>query len=144
VIRDAIHALVLAGAAAAAMALAEPPASGALTAGAGGSTGASTTPPEARVRPAPRPVELPRGDPFRPFDQPAPAAGAVQAAGPQVRTKLRFYGTFEKGKLRVAQINDQFVKVGDKIDGATVREIEARRVVLERGGILEVLTDEES
>jgi hypothetical protein len=143
--RDAAIAVLLGAAALGAVALADSPAPTATVGPSAGSTGASVAPPAPSARRAPRAIELPRGDPFRPFDQPAPAPPAAAAApGSPVRPACRFCGIIKKGALVLALIDDGLYKVGDTVAGATVREIDAQRVVLERDGVPEVLTIEEN
>ncbi len=93
-------------------------------------------------RPALPPPDLARGDPFRPFDEPAPVH-AVRAA-PVGNEPLKLFGTFKKGDKTVALVNGEFVCVGQRIGGHVVRRIDVatNTVTLERNGEETTLTEE--
>lgn len=71
------------------------------------------------------------GDPTQPtaLDEPA-AAGAVVKAGP----RWRLQSTLVADNRRLAIINGRTVAAGDRIDGATVREVRQEGVTLEVDG----------
>lgn len=75
-------------------------------------------------------------DPTRPPDAPSLADGAVAEArkGPQLQSVL----VSDNGR-RVAVIDGRTVRVGDRVDGASVAGIAGTSVVLKRGKATETL-----